>query len=301
MGAATDRKRWGRALSVAALLLGVLIAPASGLAASSRASAEASGIGVKLVNAPTSSATNPLARSYIAGTFPAGAQLTANVEVSNTTARPQTISIYAAGARVRAGVFSFAAGRAENELSRWTDVSRSRLQLPPGAATIVKVHVRIPANASRGERYSVVWASVNALGALGVRLVNRVGIRMYLSVGGAAAPEYMISTPRASRTQNGAPRVSAIVKNTGPSTITVSGSMTLSHGPGGLRLGPFHLGLARPLAPGASRRIAVQLTSQLPRGPWRVVVALTSGATSHRATTTMTFPARDSQLATTRR
>jgi hypothetical protein len=214
------------------------------------------------------------------------------VEVSNSTARPQTISIYAAGASMRAGSFSFAAGRTTNELSRWTRVSRSRLRLGPGMATIVAVHVRIPANASRGERYSVVWASVSAPGETPVRLVNRVGIRMYLSVGGTAAPRYTISTPRASRTPRGAPRISATIRNTGPSTITVSGSLTLSHGPGGLRLGPFPITLARPLAPGAARHVALQLTSQLPRGPWRVDVALTSGSTNHSATTIMTFPAR---------
>jgi hypothetical protein len=279
-------------MSVAALLLGMVLTPTSGLAATARVSAEVSGIGVKLVDAPASSATSPFARTYITGTFAAGAQLTAAVEVSNATTRPQTISIYAAGASMLAGAFSFAAGRAKNELARWTGVSRSRLRLGPGRATIVTVHVRIPANATRAERYSVVWASVNAPGRMGVRLVNRVGVRMYLSVGGAAAPRYTISTPRASRTPNGAPRVSAIVTNAGPSTIMVSGWMTLSHGPGGLRVGPFHIKLARPLAPGASRRVAMQLTSQLPRGPWRVEVALTSGSTHHSATTTMTFPSR---------
>ena len=279
-------------MSIAALLLGMLITPASGLAATSRPSAEVSGIGVKLVDPPASSATSPFARTYITGTFQAGSQVKADVEVSNTTTRPQTISIYAAGASMRAGAFSFAAGRVKNELSRWTGVSRSHLRLGPGRATIVTVRVRIPANATRGERYSVMWASVDAPGNTGVTLVNRVGVRMYLSVGGAAAPRYTISTPRASRTPNGAPRVGAIVTNTGPSTITVSGWMTLSHGPGGLRVGPFHVKLARPLAPGASRRVATQLTSQLPRGPWRVEVALTSGSTHHSATTTLTFPAR---------
>ena len=279
-------------MSVAALLLAMVITPTSGLAATSRASAQISGIGVKLVDAPATSAPSPFARTYITGTFPAGAQLTADVEVSNTTARPQTISIYTAGASMRAGAFSFAAGRTKNELSRWTGVSRSELRLGPGRATIVTVHVRIPANASRGERYSVVWASVNAPGKTQVTLVNRVGIRMYLSVGGAAAPRYTISTPRASRTPAGAPRVTAVVKNTGSSTIAVSGWMTLSHGPGGLRVGPFHINLSRPLAPGASRRVAMELTSQLPRGPWRVEVALTSGSTHHAANTTMTFPSR---------
>jgi hypothetical protein len=279
-------------MSIAALLLGMVITPTSGFAAPSRPSAEASGIGVELVDPPASSATSPFARTYITGTFSAGAHLTAEVEVSNSTARPQTISIYAAGARMRAGAFSFAAGRAKNELSRWTGVSRNRLRLGPGMATIVAVHVRIPGNASRGERYAVVWASVNASGKTRVRLVNRVGIRMYLSVGGAAAPRYTISTPRASRTPRGAPRVGVTIKNTGPRTIMVSGSMTLSHGPGGLRVGPFGITLSHALAPGESRRIALQLTSQLPRGPWRVDVALTSGSTHHSATTIMTFPAR---------
>ncbi len=282
-------------MPIAASLLGMTIIPMSVSAAPTRPLAVASGIGVKLVDLPPSSAASPFTRAYITGTFPAGARLTADVEVSNSTTRRQTISIYPAAARMRAGAFSFGAGRATNELSRWTSVSRSRVQLDPGMATIVAVRVRIPANASRGERYSVVWASVSAPGETSVRLVNRVGVRMYLSVGGAAPPRYTISTPRASRTPRGAPRVTATIRNTGPSTITVSGSMTLSHGPGGLRVGPFGITLSHPLAPGESRRIALQLTSQLPRGPWRVAVALMSGPTRHSATTVMTFPARGAQ------
>ena len=57
--------------------------------------------------------------------------------------------------------------------------------------------IDVPVDASAGERYAVVWAEVSApaSAAGGVTLVNRVGVRVYLSVapggavaGGAATP-----------------------------------------------------------------------------------------------------------------
>jgi hypothetical protein len=186
--------------------------------------------------------------------------------------------------------FSFDDGRAQNELSRWTRVDRSSLQLAAGTATIVTVVVEVPNNATRGERYSVVWAAVRAPGAMSVRRVNRVGVRMYVSVGGAHAPRFTVSTPTVGRSASGAPRVRATIHNTGMSTIAVSGSLTLSGGPGGLRIGPVPVRLGRPLAPGSTRRVTLQLTDQLPRGPWRLELALASGSTLHRVRAIAKFP-----------
>jgi hypothetical protein len=213
------------------------------------------------------------------------------VEVSNTTARPQSVSMYAAGASMRDGAFAFADGSTQNDLARWTRLSQGALRLAPGQAKVVTVDVTVPLQASSGERYSVVWASVNAPStSASVRLVNRVGVRMYLRVGGPVVrARYAISRPKGGRSHGGAPVVTATVRNNGAGTLAISGSLTLSHGPGGLRAGPFRFVLVRPLAPGTSRRVRVQLTKQLPAGPWRVRLQLRSGTTQRGSTATVAF------------
>jgi hypothetical protein len=281
-----------RGLATLALLVGATVAAPSALATRARSPVAVKGISVRLVEVPAASLTNPLARTYITGTIAAGQSMRSKVEVSNTTAIPQSIAIYAAGASMRDGAFTFAEGRTQNDLAHWTRLSQSALRLGPGQATVVTVDVTVPQQVSSGERYSVVWAAVHALSATAsVRLVNRVGVRMYLRVGGSvAAPRYTVSRPKAHRSGSGAPLVTATVRNTGKGTIAIAGSLTLSRGPGGLRAGPFRVALARPLAPGTSREARIELTKQLPRGPWRVRLELQSGTTQRGSTTTITFP-----------
>jgi hypothetical protein len=278
-------------LASLALLAGVTVVAPSALATAARPPLAVRGISVRLVELPATSLTNPLARTYITGTIGAGQSMRSKVEVSNTTATPQSISIYAAGASMRDGVFAFADGRTQNELARWTRLSHRHLRLAPGQAKVVTVDVTVPQQVSSGERYSVVWAAVNALSTTAsVRLVNRVGVRMYLRVGGTVAPaRYTISRPKAGRSQAGAPVVTATIRNAGTGTLAIVGSLTLSHGPGGLRAGPFRFVLSRPLAPGTSRQLRVQLTKQLPPGPWRVRIALRSGTTQRGSTATVAF------------
>jgi hypothetical protein len=275
-----------------ALLAGATIAAPGTLAAGPPLPVAVRGISVRLVELPASSLTNPLARTYITGTVASGQSMRWKVEVSNTTASPQSVSIYAAAASMRAGAFAFADGRTQNELAGWTRLSQTFLRLAPGQARIVTVEVAVPLQVSSGERYSVVWAAVEAPATSApVRLVNRVGVRMYLRVGGpVVAVRYSISRPRAARSHTGAPVVTATIRNTGSGTLAIAGSLTLSHGPGGLRAGPFVFVLARPLAPGTSRQVAVQLTKQLPPGPWRVRLDLHSGTTQRGSTATLAFP-----------
>ena len=49
---------------------------------------------------------------------------------------------------------------------------------------------RFPIGATSGERYAVVWAQVAAPGGGRITEVNRVGIRVYLAVAGAARMNY---------------------------------------------------------------------------------------------------------------
>jgi hypothetical protein len=281
-----------RGLTALALLAVATITPPGAFATVTRLPVAVRGISVRLVEVPASSLTNPLARTYITGVIAAGQSMRSKVEVANTTTKPQSISVYTAGASMRGGAFTFEEGRTQNELARWTTVSQSAVLLAPGTATVVTVDVTVPRQVSSGERYSVVWAAVDARStAASVKLVNRVGVRMYVRVGGtAAAPRYSISRPKADRSAGGVPLVRATIRNSGKGTLALAGSLTLARGPGGLRAGPFRFTLTRPLAPGASRRVNVQLTKQLPRGPWSARLELVSGATQRVSAATITFP-----------
>ena len=82
------------------------------------------------------------------------------------------------------------------------------------------VTIRVPRNATAGERYAVIWAeaSASAPGGGGVRLVNRVHIRVYLTVDrGGAAPMFTLSGLHADRS-GGEALIVAAVHNTGGST-----------------------------------------------------------------------------------
>ena len=105
--------------------------------------------------------------------------------------RAATVAVYPAAASLRRGTFMFASGHSTNELSRWTSAEAERVpRWPPGTKAFETVTINVPTNASAGERYAVIWAEVSArpLAAHGVRLVNRVGVRMYVSVGSGGAP-----------------------------------------------------------------------------------------------------------------
>jgi len=156
------------------------------------------------------------------------------------------------------------------------------------------VTINVPKGATNGEHYAVVWAEVSAAAPAGggVTLVNRVGVRMYLSIGpgGALPANFAIASLAAERTAAGAPLVVARIRNSGRRTLDISGTLTLSKGPGGLRAGPFRVTPVTTLAPGASDRVTVLLDKRLPNGPWRARMVLTSGPVQRTAVETITFP-----------
>jgi len=251
------------------------------------------GIGVRLVDVPTAS-RDPLARSYIVGTLAPGTSVRRRVEIRNSTRAPADVVVYPGAAGLRRGNFSFASGRTRNELSAWTSVSRGAVRLQPGTSVFETVTIKVPKSASSGERYAVIWAAVSgpAPAGGGVTLVNRVGVRMYVSVGPGGAPpsSFAIGVLTAERSATGEPLVVANVRNSGRQTLDIGGTLTLSAGPGGLRAGPFPVTLRAALVPGASEQASVRLDRRLPRGPWRAELRLTSGAIERNAVATISFP-----------
>jgi prepilin-type processing-associated H-X9-DG protein len=275
---------------IALSLLGAIIVPAS----SARA-AGPGGIGVRLVDVPADSRDDPLTGSYIVDLLAPGTSIQRRVEITNTTRSTAAVSVYAAAANLRQGNFAFADGHSPNELSSWTSVNRDVLRVLPATKELTTVIVNVPDTASAGERYAVVWAEVFAPAPAGggVTLVNRVGVRMYVSIGtgGALPANFAIGSLNAERAKTGAPLVLAVVHNTGRRTLDISGNLTLTNGPGGLRAGPFPVRLSA-LAPDASESATVQLDQRLPRGPWRAELRLKSGFVERASAATITFPAQ---------
>jgi hypothetical protein len=289
------RHRVVRPSLIALALLAGIIVPASSAVAAAPAKS-VGGIGVRLVATPGGSRVGPLARSYIVERVAPGTNLRRRVVISNTTRSTVVVAVYPAAASLHRGAFVFGAGHSPNELTGWTSVSRDVLRLAPGTATYETVTIHVPRNASSGERYGVIWAAVSspAPAGGGVTVVNRVGVRMYLSIGAGGAPSsnFAVGPPTAERSATGEPIVVATVRNSGKRTLDIRGTLTLSSGPGGLRAGPFPVTLGAPLGPSASEPATVRLDGRLPRGPWRAKLRLTSGPLQRTATATITFPSR---------
>jgi hypothetical protein len=280
--------------ALAALLL---VSTAAGLPAIAQTADNA--VSIRLADAPTDRADDPRARIYIVDHLRQGDQITRHVEVGNGTNQTLTMEVYAAGATVRDGQWKVADGRAQSELSSWTTVSPKTLVIPAKGSAQATVAVTIPDDAVDGERYAVVWAQPpGSSGAVGV--VNRVGVRMYVSVGEGPEPitDFRIDNLVASRDADARPVVAAKVTNTGRRAIDLSGELELTDGPGSLSAGPFPVQLGTTLGPGESARATVTLDADLPDGPWKATVTVTSGEETRKAQATITFPSEAGASAT---
>jgi hypothetical protein len=275
------------------LLLAGILVPASSAFAAGQPASGADSIGIRLIALPGTS-PDALARSYVVDQLAPGASVTRTVEIDNTTSATADISVYPAGASIVGGNFSFGAGTDQDELSSWTSLSNDVVRLAPGTEATDTLTIKVPANASSGQRYAVLWAQVSSRPATagGVKEVNRVGVRMYVSIGPGGAPpsNFAIGSLAAERSSSGTRLVVATVDNTGQSTLDITGDVALSRGPGGLRAGPFAATLGTVLAPHTSELVTARIDSALPRGPWRADLSLASGRTQRSAVGTITFP-----------
>jgi hypothetical protein len=254
-------------------------------------------VGIRLIPAPGKAPTNPLAKSYVVARLSPGATISRRIEVDNDSKLPLTVRLYVGGARVIHGHFMFAASDvALNDLSRWSALSRTSVRLAPDSDVFETVTTRIPREATEGNDFAVIWASVSAkpTSGSGITLVSRVGVRMYISIGpgGAPASNFNVGTLVAERGTTGRAMILSQVRNTSANTLDLNGALTLSKGPDGLVAGPFRAQLGVVLAPGAVEPVFVTLTRNFPRGPWRANLRVTSGTISRSSAATITFPSR---------
>lgn len=256
-------------------------------------------VGIRLMEAPVNRADDPRARMYIVDYLKPGTAIHRRFEVINTSSRQQHVELYAAAASITNDTFTVAQDRSPDELSGWVSLESPSRDVPAGGSAIVEATIAVPRTAASGERYAVIWAQVSSSPGPGgtVRVVNRVGLRIYLDVGlgGEPASDFRIVNIAAARTADGKPQVVATVHNTGGRALDLSGSLALSDGPGSLSAGPFPASLGLTLGIGDFGAVTVPLSKSLPDGPWTARLTLVSGDVRHTNETRLTFPVRPGQ------
>ncbi|WP_406171889.1 peptidase [Streptomyces sp. NBC_00996] len=276
-------------------LAGTIGAPPSATA-SPRVAAEGTDVhgsfSVRLVDVPASLVNDTRARQYIIDNLHPGATIRRRVEVANTSDEPARVVVYPSAARIRHGSFIGAFGRQRSELTSWTSLSRKRLEVPAHSTARTSVTIRVPRDAAPGERYGVIWAQMSGGAGPGVTLVNRAGIRLYLSVGGHNPPptKFTVDTMTAERDRAGRAIVKAQVHNTGGRALDLSGTLNLSKVRGSINAGPYAVQLGTTLAPGQSEPVTVPVTDQVANGPWKATLNLKSGLYEETYRARITFP-----------
>ena len=297
------RHRPGRLLGalmlVTAAVLTVAAAALTTLAGSAQAD-QAKGpgparFGIRLVDIPVDEANNPRAYRYIIDHLHPGTTIHRRVQIANLSSSAASITVYPDAAVISGGYFIGDVGQTPSELTTWITVSRHTVSLAPNARAMVTVTIKVPRTASPGNLYGVIWAQETGLGKTNIGInvieVNRIGVRIYLSVGPGGPPpvNFDVTSITGTRSARGQMVVQAQVHNTGGQAVDVTGYLKLTGGPDGLSAGPYQEpGIT--LAPGQSEPIRVFLDKQLPDGPWRALIDLTSGITQRSAEATIDFP-----------
>jgi hypothetical protein len=285
-----NRSRW----LIAGLLVGLMwpLVPQA-ISAADNVSSQPGSIGVRIVEVTSGLSDDPRARLYIVDHVAPGTVIERQIEVS-TTVSAAPVEIYPAAASIENGFFSGAEGRTVNELSNWTSVYPKILEIPRQSSARATVVIEVPADASPGERYAVVWVQARTVEpeSGGVAQISRVGIRIYLSVGpgGPPAADFQISALTAGRSDTGEPFVLASVSNTGGRALDLLGSLTLTDGPGGLTAGPYPVDVAVTLGVGETELVEIRLDTRIPAGPWLAELTLVSGLVERTVRGEITFP-----------
>lgn len=280
-------------LLVSLLVVGLVPAANSLAYAASVAQVEAGGVGIRLLDAPVDRIEDPRAQIYVIDHLALGATIERRIEIGNTTADPQPVQLHAAGADVDEEGWTVSDGRTSNDLSAMVTVAPSEVLLPPGGTATATVTTRVPTDAVQREHYGVLWAELAPSDGTGVIVVNRVGVRMYISIGTGDEPasDFTVDALTAARDGDGAPQVRATVRNIGGRALDLVGELTLTDGPGGLTAGPFDTTQTTTLGRNSSAPVSVTLAPALPAGPWTATITVRSGELERTVEAIITFPA----------
>lgn len=248
------------------------------------------GLGIRLIDVPADRADDPRANSYIVDHVLPGGAVERTIRVSNGTDDPIPVQMVAATASIDDGWLVDGANE-PGSIATWMSTDPAEFTLAPHSVTDVRAMILVPGGTPPGERYAAFMAEPPPVQTGSVGLVSRVGVRVYLSVGGdEPETDFQIDTLIASRTKEGAPSVDVGILNTGGRAIDVAGELELEDASGSVKAGPFSTTLPKTLAPKSRDQVTVPLPESLAAGPWKVTATMRSGLTERVAEATITFP-----------
>lgn len=250
-------------------------------------------IGVGIVDVPEQRQSDPRARTYVIDHVEPGARFERRIRVCNGTSAPVQVQVYAGAATIESDSFRAVEGRVGNELSGWIRVEPARLTVPAKGESVVSAFFAVPADAKGGERYAAILVETPpAPAAGGFAVANRVGVRVYLSVGGEKEPasDFVVESLQAVRRDDGRPSVTALVRNTGARALDMAGELRLTEGPGRLSAGPFAATVGTTLLPDTAAPVDVPLDEAIRGGPWTATITMRSGLLERTASAVITFP-----------
>jgi|TARA_R110002110_G_scaffold18932_3_gene78947 hypothetical protein len=254
---------------------------------------EAGTIGLRLLDQPADTADDPRARIYIIDHLAPGTKIQRRIEVS-TIGAPAQLYLYPAAATITNGSFLGEPDETPNDLSTWTSVTPNDIALTSNQVATATVTISVPNDAAPGEHYGVVWVQARTP-TIDDRVVqiNRVGIRLYLSIGsgGPPAADFEITSLAAGKSLDGIPTVVANVTNIGGRALDISGELYLRSTSGDLQAGPYSADLGATLAIGVTEPVTIAITTELPVVPWNAEITLRSGLVERLAIAELTFPA----------
>ncbi|MFU8849512.1 WxL protein peptidoglycan domain-containing protein [Micromonospora sp. SL1-18] len=236
-----------------------------------------------------SSPKGPNGRAMFTYKLDPGARLTDYVAVTNHSARPITLSVYASDAVTtpQGGFDLLPAVRRPVDVGSWVNLTARTLTIPSTSRVDVPFTVTVPANATPGDHVGGIVASLAATttDAQGNRVAvdHRVGTRIYLRVTGELRPALALEDVRIRHHGSlnpfggGDVTATATVRNTGNVRLGTQPMMDVA-GPLGLGAGTAS-GTALPeILPGGAVRTTVRLSGAPPLFRLAVTTAVTPTA-----------------------
>jgi len=294
-----------RSFGMILLALAAGIIPAAGAYAAPRLSTPASAqehFGVRLVDVPLYERGNQRALRYIVDYLPVGSVIHRRILIVNEQPDVAHLTVYPDAAKITNGQFVGDEGETPSGLTTWISVAHPVLTLAPHQQVMDMVTIKVPPGATAGEQYGVIWAQEAAAArshkGFAILEVDRVGIRVYLAVGRGGAPptSFRIMSVTGTKLKDGRPVIVAHVDNTGERAIDLSGTASLTGGPGGASAGPYTEQAIMTFAPGQSGNITFLAGNGLSDGPWQASVSLVSGFTKATLVATIDFGGKPAAL-----
>ncbi|WP_433125306.1 WxL protein peptidoglycan domain-containing protein [Micromonospora sp. CA-240977] len=241
-----------------------------------------------------SSAKGPNGRPAFTYKLDPGATLTDYVAVTNHSARPLTLNLYASDAVTTAqgGFDLLAGGQKSTDAGAWVRFTGATVTIPSTSRLDIPFTLTVPSNATPGDHAGGIVASLAATTAdtqgNQVAVDHRVGARIYLRVTGELRPALTVEDLRVRHTGSLNPLAGGTL--TATFTVRNTGNVRLTGQPTLAASGPFGLGrrstdgeALTEILPGGELTTTVRMTGVPPLFRLTASAAVTPAAVGDQA------------------